>query len=985
LALLLLRNNGVGKSMELMNISHIIMKKIIQNISVVMVISALLVSAFVTPQTVIASTGGEIGGFPSFDFPGFGFPGFDFPDFDFPNPTVTSCEVTANLQEVAFGGSVTLSWNTTGFNTVRINGQSYSGETGSVVMTNIQANTTYTLSATSADGNSNCTATVSVLCIPTPPVHECRLDLRKSVDKATANVGDTLTYTIEVENTGNGNCSGSGVKIEDLVNTNLTFLTQSVSSNLTAGYGTAPVYTSSDRTLRFNGDTLTPGEKGTITWTGKVTAPSTCGDFSVPNQAKAYAYELNNFQTAVNSNTVTTQVNNDCPVANPAPLCDSFTATPGTITVGGTAQLAWQTSHATRVAINNGIGEVAVDGTISVSPIANTTYILTVFGTDNRTVNCQVPVVVSATPVPVCEFFTATPNSFTNGGGQVTLNWKLNSVSVATISPTIGTVATVGSRTIAVTSNTTFVLTGTDQTNNRQVSCSVPVTVSTPTPVFSCQNNVSFTSSDSRIDEGGDTTLIWSSSNVDSLTISEINATALSGSRTVDPRRTTTYVLTARKGTESVNCPLTITVDEDSGGGGGGGGGSVTPRCELTISDNQIRSGEQITLRWETSNATEMTIKDDRRNTVATTEDKLSRDKKDFLDGSIRLRPTRDTEYTLVAERGSRDRTCKVSVDVDDLTVLTNRDQQPLVAGISLSNVPYTGFEAGPVLTLTFYVLLLAWALFVAYVLVLRRQPKTEAVHITETASGVSVMQKAEAIRPDVFVQSTFMAPVAASTAMLPTNLPTGTPMIGYGNHSAVSINPHQVSDEVITTLENRAHKQMALLSSDAIAYFIATTEGVLERNESLDQVISEAKTTYPLEDGWIVINESRMRGLCDVCVVNQTLAQTEIFEPSVMPVGSSSLAEAIITGNVIAAYEMIGNRPMFALADAAADFDAVYRNRTGAGLFVSDMLTTEAAKLSDEKIKNVIAALTGAIDGTYTDESSAVKMAIMKAVKEVA
>jgi uncharacterized repeat protein (TIGR01451 family) len=966
-----------------MNISHFTMKKIIQNISTVMVVSALLISAVMTPQSVIASTGNDTGGFPSFDFPGFDFPGFDFPNFGFPPVAVTSCEVTANVQEVAFGGSVTLSWNTTGFNNVRINGQSYSGETGSVVMTNIQANTTYTLSATSADGNSNCTATVSILCIPTPPIHECRLDLKKSVNKAAAIVGDILTYTITIENTGNGDCSGSGVKITDVVNNNLTFLEQTVSSNLTAGYGNSPVYTSSDRTLRFNGNTLNPGEKGTITWTGRVTAPTICGDFTIPNQAKAYAYELNNFQTAVNSNTVDTAVDNNCPVSNPAPLCDSFTATPGTITVGGTAQLAWQTSHATRVAINNGIGEVAVDGTTSVSPIANTTYVLTVFGTDNRTVNCQVPVVVSATPVPVCEFFTATPNSFTNGGGQVTLNWKLNNVSIASISPTIGAVATTGNRTVSVTTNTTFVLTGTDQTNNKQVSCSVPVTVSTPAPVFTCQNNVSFAASDSRINEGDDTVLNWSTTNVDSLSISEINATALSGSRSVDPRRTTTYVLTARKGTESVNCPLTIIVDEDNGGGGGGGGGSVTPRCELTISDNQIRSGEQITLRWNTSNATEMTIRDDRRNIIATTEDKLSRDKKDFLDGSIRLRPTRDTEYTLVAERGSRDRTCKVNVDVEDLTVLTNRDQQPLVAGISLSNVPNTGFEAGPVLTLIFYVLLLAWALFMAYVLVLRRQPTGEVVHVTEMIGGSSAMQKAETIRPDVFVQSTYIAPVA--TATFPTNLPTGTPMIGYGNHSAVSVNPHQVSDAIVTALENRAHEQKALLSSDAIAYFIATTEGVVERNESLDQVIAEAKTTYPLEDGWIVINESRMRGLCDVCVVNQTQAQSETFTPSVMPTGSSSLAEAIVTGNIIAAYNMIGNRPMFALADAAADFDAVYRNRTGADVSVSDMLTTEAAKLSDEKIKNVITALTGAIDGTYTDEASAVKMAIMKAVKEVA
>jgi hypothetical protein len=78
----------------------------------------------------------------------------------------------------------------------------------------------------------------------------------------------------------------------------------------------------------------------------------------------------------------------------------------------------------------------------------------------------------------------------------------------------------------------------------------------------------------------------------------------------------------------------------------------------------------------------------------------------------------------------------------------------------------------------------------------------------------------------------------------------------------------------------------------------------------------------------------------------------------------------------------MIGKRPMFALADAAADLDAVYRNRKGENTTVSDMLIQETKNLSDEQITEMIAALTGALDGTYTDESSAVKMSIMKAVK---
>ncbi len=1045
-----------------MNVSTITMNKIIQTLSTSVVIFALVFSGFNAPMIPVANA----------QTPGFSFdmPSFDLPDFNLDLGNVLdnnnsapivmqTCRIEASQIQIPSGGSTTLTWNTSGFDVLKLNGQTLSGNTGNIQMTNILQNTTYELVAETADGTSDCVARVTIVCIPPTTPVDCRLEVIKTVDKATANVGDTLTYNITVKNIGTTDCTGSGVKVEDVVNGNLTYLTSSVSSNFRTGYEGIPVYTTSDRTLHFNGNILNPNESGTITWSGRVNAPTTCGDFEVPNQAKATALELNNFGTWAYSQTVRTAINNDCqqdpapscdsftaapanittgqsavlawqtsnatqvtmnngignvaadgslsvsPTTNttyqltvygtqnrsvncsvpvtvsndPAPSCDSFTGAPATITLGQNATLAWQTSNASRVVINNGVGEVAVDGSKTVSPLTTTTYTLTAFGTQNRTVTCTVPVTVTTTTIPVCEFFTATPNSLPSTGGQVTLNWKVNGATNVSIAPNIGTVASQASQVTNVTANTNFVLTATDAEGD-QVTCAAPVTLTPPTQVFSCANNVSFTASDYSIKEGEDITLNWSTSNVDSVSISVINSTALTGSTTVDPRSDTTYVLTARKGTQSVDCPISIDVDED--GGGGGGGGSSSPRCEITLSDSKIKRGQEITLRWDTSRATEVTIKDDKGKTLMTTDKYSSKDKKDYYDGSLKLKPTRDTEYTLVAEKGSKDRTCKVKVKVDDLTVITDRDQKPLVAGISLSNVPYTGFEAGPMLTIMFYTLLAAWALFVTYLIVAR--PRAAVGVVGGAQSAVASMKQAEATRPDVFTPAIVASAAAAPVATIPANLPTGTPVIGYENVPQVDVNPHHVSDDVVTALENRAHAQRALLSSDAIRHFIATTEGLVERNEALDQVIADAKGHYPLEDGWVVINEARMRGLCETCLVNQEEV-TPSFVPAVVPEGSGSLAEAIVTGNIVAAYEMIGNRPMFALADAAADLDAVVRARRGEDTSISSLLSAETAKLTDEKIKNMIAALTGALDGTYTDEASAVKMAIMKAVKEVA
>jgi hypothetical protein len=185
-----------------------------------------------------------------------------------------------------------------------------------------------------------------------------------------------------------------------------------------------------------------------------------------------------------------------------------------------------------------------------------------------------------------------------------------------------------------------------------------------------------------------------------------------------------------------------------------------------------------------------------------------------------------------------------------------------------------------------------------------------------------------------------------------------------------------------MTDLENFAHSKNVLLSGDAIRHFVSTTEES-KRTVALLEVIVAAKAQFPAEDGWIVINEKRMLDLCTDCVVSPVSVLA--IEVAVLPKGAGSLAEAIVTGNVVAAYEMIGNRPMFALADAASDLDAVYRIRQGGTGVASELLMKETAKFSEGQILQMIQALTGALDGTYNDEASAVKMSIMKAIKAAA
>jgi hypothetical protein len=72
----------------------------------------------------------------------------------------------------------------------------------------------------------------------------------------------------------------------------------------------------------------------------------------------------------------------------------SFTAAPTTITAGQSSTLSWTTQNAV-TAIISGIGSVAVNGSVQVSPTTTTVYTLTVTGSNGQAVTAQATVTVN--------------------------------------------------------------------------------------------------------------------------------------------------------------------------------------------------------------------------------------------------------------------------------------------------------------------------------------------------------------------------------------------------------------------------------------------------------------------------------------------------------------------------------------------------------------------------------------------------------------
>ena len=900
-------------------------------------------------------------------------------------PEEPKCELNAAPMSIKKGESSTLTWTSSLVTQAVIDqGVGPVSPNGSTVVSPLET-TTYTFTGkVGVEDYIQCPVTVKVT--EEPAIKECKLEITKSVNKATAKIGEQLTYTINVKNIGNGDCTGGGVKIMDVHDAGLKFISETHSENLSAGYNTQSLYTEGSRTLIWNGHTLTPGEKGTITWIGKIKEREQCGNFEVVNQAKTTAKELNNFQTWVYSDNVKTLIENKCEEKEPS--CEMF-GNPTSIKKGDSSTLTWTSKEVFAASIDQGIGAVAVNGSKIVSPATTTTYTFTgEWGIDDY-VYCPVTITVTEDPepeAPTCDSFTATPNSFNNGvGGGVTLTWATTNADSVSIDQNIGAVAVDGTTTTSVTDDKTFTLTAVK--GNKKAECPVTVTVTDPqAPTLSCD---SFTASPTSLPVGGGSSVLtWTTTGATDVSINNgVGIVAVDGNTTVNITSATTYTLTLRDllgNTKSCDASVDVATS--------GGGGSSSPRCELTISDTKIKSGDEVTITWDNTRVNEMILEDNRGNVLIDTEKTT---KYDEDEGSIEVKPTRDTEYTMTVSRGSRDRVCRVKVEMDDdVTVISTRTQTPQVAGISLTQVPYTGFEAGPFLTFLFYSLLAVWAAFIAYMIVIKERTvasvslngnkvdisttngKWEEI-VDQMHDNLEENENTGIVAASVLADAPYISPVKNDDGT-PANLPTGeAPIMGY---KSLIENISPVAEEEVnemTDLENAAHLKQTLLSSDAINYFMDNYADEEARFEALTKTIEKAKGEFPNEGGWLVLNLERVSKLNTV----DDSAIPVSFVPDTR-VGVSSLAEAIVTGNVAAAYAMIGNRPMFALADAAADLDAVYRARKGMEAEISSLLATTTAKLSDVQIEAMIKALTSALDGAYSDEESAVKMAIMKAIK---
>ncbi len=154
------------------------------------------------------------------------------------------------------------------------------------------------------------------------------------------------------------------------------------------------------------------GESATLSWNvsgaTKVSIEPDVGNVALTGRRVVSPTTTTTYTlTAVNeAGTVTATARVVVAVAPPAPpppaslpVINSFAASPGSISSGGSSTLSWNVSNATSVIIDGGVGNVGLSGSTTVSPAATTTYTLTASNTAGSvTAITQVVVTIPSPP-----------------------------------------------------------------------------------------------------------------------------------------------------------------------------------------------------------------------------------------------------------------------------------------------------------------------------------------------------------------------------------------------------------------------------------------------------------------------------------------------------------------------------------------------------------------------------------------------------------
>lgn len=521
---------------------------------------------------------------------------------------------SASPATIAPGATSTLSWTSSGATSASIDngvGNLTQVSSGSI-NASPSATTTYTLTLTGLGGT--ITKQITVTVVPTPTG-----TFSASPTSIGAGSSSTLSWTsanatsASIDN-GVGSLTpvaGGSIAVTPGVTTTYTLTLTGPTGTITK-QASVTVIGSPSGTFSASPTPISLGSSSTLTWSTTNTT-STSIDNGVGSVSPASGGSINVTPSVTTTYTLTMTgvggtATRQTTVTINQPPSGTFSANPTAIAQGNASTLSWSTTNTTSASINNGVGSVATNGSVNVSPSSTTTYTLTLTGAGGTTTK---QVTVTVYPQPTGSF-SASPTAIALGSAS-TLTWSSTNATSASIDNGVGGVTTSGSVNVSPSATTTYTLTLTGAGGT--IARTAAVTVYPPP-------TGSFSASPASITQGSSSTLSWSGSNATSASIDNgvgsVNPSG--GSVNVSPSATTTYTLTLTGNGGTITRPASVTV-------------YPPPSGSLSASPTSINPGSSSTLTWSSSNATSASINNG-VGSVATS-------------GSTNVSPSSTTTYTL--------------------------------------------------------------------------------------------------------------------------------------------------------------------------------------------------------------------------------------------------------------------------------------------------------------------------------------------------
>jgi len=571
-------------------------------------------------------------------------------DGPIPPPELT---FSADPMSITPGESSTLTWQTTHADILSIdNDIGDVSPSGSEVVTP-QETTTYVLAALGPGGSA--TESVTVTVTPLPPTVEMWAEPEAIYvgEPATLSwTSDNAESCVIEPDVGMVDLDGS---VTVFPSETTTYTIVATGDGGTAGDEVTVTVTDAPPTTEITAvpETILIGEPAVLSWSS--THADSCniepdigpvdptGSVTVsPTETTTYTVTATGpGGTAADTVTVTVHYP---PVVN-------ISAEPESIEIGGSAALTWNSTNADSATIDQGVGTVPANGSVTVSPSGTTTYTITVAGPGGTATASATVIVTYPPPVPTVGLSAEPETIFL--GASASLSWTSTNADTCVIEPGIGSVDVNASIAISPTETTTYTITATGPGGT--AIDTVTVTVLQPP-------TVSLSADPGTIVLGESATLMWTSTNADSASMDQgIGSVAVSGSTSVSPVETTTYTITVTGpgGTATASATVTVTYP--------------VPTVSLSAEAETILVGESSTLTWTSEHADTCVIEPG----VGSVD----------LNGSMALSPTETTTYTITATGPGGTATDAVTVTVTSMTPTVNISATPETIQVGESSI----------------------------------------------------------------------------------------------------------------------------------------------------------------------------------------------------------------------------------------------------------------------------------------------------------